>query len=232
MNIKLIKLLATLCAGLCFLIACEWMYAMYAQKQLLENDTNASKQKKTVAQLPTIELAKQPETSYTDLVTRPLFIQGRRPVNEPNEQTSVANAVTDTFNWALDGVYTHQNTLYALLSRTTAKVAKDNYRKVTKDNDIDGWKLTEIQKDKVVVSQGSKQKELPLRKPKPKDAISNTSNPPGVPPVPNQPGQPLVHGQPPIPAPVPVPEPELEPEFIPEESSEPNFENSENEQFQ
>lgn len=239
MNIKLIKLLIALCAGLCLVIVCEWLYALYAQKQLMENVSSVNKQNKAVSELPSVELAKRPEASYSDLVSRPLFIQGRKPVNEPaNEQTPVTNTATDTFNWALNGIYTHQNQLYALFSRTMAKVPKDNYRKVTKDNDIDGWKLIEIHKDKVVVSQGSKQKELPLRKPRPKDAINNNNignrqiAPPPNPDQlgqPGQPGQPLIPGQQPIPVPEPVPEPVLEPEFIPDESSDTTFENSENE---
>ncbi len=239
MNIKLIKFLALICAGLCFIIFCEWVYAIYAQKKLLQDIESVSKQKKGVAELPTVELAKRPESSYTDLVARPLFIQGRKPIDETtNEQTLATNAATETFNWGLNGVYTYQNKLYALLSRTTAKVPKDNYRKVTKDNDIDGWKLVEIEKDKVVVSQGGKQLELPLRKAKPKNAPDSAGNTMMPPPAPQQAGrQPLVPGQQAIPAPesvpppVPVPEPEQmpEPELIPDESSETYFENSENE---
>jgi hypothetical protein len=240
MNIKLIKLLAAICAGLSFLIVCEWLYAVYAQKQLLKSLASANTQEKAITQLPAIELAKQPESSYTDLVARPLFIQGRKPVDEPNsEQAAAASTATDEFNWSLNGIYTYQNKLYALLSRTTTKVPKDNYRKVTKDTDIDGWKLIDIQKDRVVVSQGAKQKDLPLRKAKPKDTPNNAGHlvPP---PAPNQPGQPpLQPGQHPVPAvvPVPMPEPEpipepiLEPELIPDEPSESYFENGENEQF-
>jgi hypothetical protein len=233
-NMKLIRLLGVICAGLLLVILCEWMYAIYAQKQLLESVESVSKQKKAVAQLPSIELSKRPESSYTDLVTRPLFIQGRKPVNEPtNEPTPVSNTATETFNWDVNGIYTYQNKLYALFSRTTGKTAKDNYRKVTIDNDIDGWKLVDIQKDKVIVSQGNKQKELPLRKSKPKEPPSNPGNPQIAPGLPNQIGQPqLVPGQQPVPVPEPVPEPALEPEFIPDESSDSNFENSNDEQFQ
>ncbi|ESS72317.1 hypothetical protein MGMO_61c00280 [Methyloglobulus morosus KoM1] len=234
MNIKLIKFLGVMCAGLLLVIFCEWMYAIYAQKQLLETVESVNKPKKAVAQLPSIELAKHPETSYTDLVSRPLFIQGRKPVNEPtNEPIPVTNAATESFNWDVNGIYTYQNKLYALLSRTTGKTPKDNYRKVTKDNDIDGWKLIDIQKDKVVVSQGSKQKELPLRKPKPKEPVSNTGDSRVAPTTPTQVGQPqIVPGQQPMPIPEPVPEPALEPEFIPDESSDSNFENNNDEQFQ
>ncbi len=242
MNIKLIKFLAALCAGLCFLIVCEWLYAIYAHNQLLSSIQAVDTQKKPAAKLPSIELAKKPESSYMDLVARPLFVQGRKPVNESSATAVPVTTSTDTFNWALSGVYTQKNDLYALFSRTTTKVPKDNYRKVTKDNDIDGWKLIEIDKDKVVVSQGGIQKELPLRKSKPKTPANNANVPMIPPPIPGQqPGQPYMpmpNQQQPIPMPeqipepIPEPDPEAEPEFIPDDSSEPFFENNENEQFQ
>jgi hypothetical protein len=246
MNLKLIKLLGVVCAGLCFIIVCEWIYAIYAQKQLLSSIQELDKKNNSNIELPTIELTKQPETSYMELVTRPLFIAGRRPVAETNaNETKPAAVANQPFNWVLNGVYTNKKGLYALLSRTSAKVAKDNFRKITKDVEIDGWKLTEIEKDKVVLSQGDQKKELPLRKPKPKTAANTGDNPALAPQqIPGQPPQPLMPGQqPPVPnpeqMPVPIPEPSpeeiepvLEPELIPDESSETYFENNENEQFQ
>jgi hypothetical protein len=249
MNLKLVKFLAAICAGLCFLIFCEWLYATYTQKQLLSSIEAVDKNKKSVAELPSLELTKLPESSYADLVSRPLFIQGRKPVNEPSPtETKPVTVASENFNWVLNGVYTQKNSLYALFSRTTAKVAKDNYRKVTKDNDIDGWKLIEIEKDKVVVSQGGRQKDLFLRKAKPKDPNSNVGNPMLAPQIPGEPPQPLAPSQQqpiPIPEPEPLPEqvpeaelipeepqPVLEPELIPDPSTEPYFENSDNEQFQ
>ena len=248
MNLKLIKLLAAVSAGLCLIIVCEWLYAIYAQKQLLAAIEASDKQKNAAVKLPSVELTKQPETSYAELVARPLFIQGRRPVAEPSSTDAKPVAVaSQNFNWALNGVYTRKQGLYALFSRTSAKVPKDNYRKVTKDSDIDGWKLTEIYKDKVVVSLGDQKKELPLRKPKPKEPTNAAGNPMMPPQMPGQPQQqqPIAppDQQQPIPAPdqmpVPVPEPSpeeiepvLEPELIPDESNETYFENNENEQFQ
>ncbi len=245
MNLKLIKLLAAVSAALCFIIVCEWIYAIYAQKQLLSSIQAPDNKKHSAVGLPTIELTKKPETSYVELVTRPLFISGRRPVAEQSANDTKPAVVTNqAFNWALNGVYTNKNGLYALLSRTSAKVAKDNFRKITKDSDIDGWKLTEIEKDKVIFSQGDQKKELPLRKPKPKTAPVPGENPAFPPPIPGQPPQPLLPGQQPpvpnpeqMPAPIPEPSPEEmepvpEPELIPDESSETYFENNENEQFQ
>lgn len=263
MNLKLIKFLAAICAGLIFVIFCEWLYALYAQKQLLSEITEANNKKPLLAELPTIELAQRPESSYSDLVARPLFIPGRKPVDEPDDNAKPKTTVaSETFDWALNGIYTHNKTLYALFSRTNKKVPKDNFRKITKDGDIDGWKLTEIQYDSVVVSQGDNRKELPLRKPKPKEPPRQTGKPPlpgaGVSPVPPVP-PPIPGQQEPIPVPEPEPEPieepmpepdpnlmpEPEPEpviepdpgllpepIIPDDTGETDFENSANEQIQ
>ncbi len=249
MNLKLIKFLSAVCAGLCFIIICEWLYAIYAQKHLLSSIEASDNKKHSAFDLPTVKLNEKPEASYEQLVTRPLFISGRRPVAETTATDAKPAVVANQpFSWSLNGVYTKKNGLYALFSRTASKVPKDNFRKVTKGNDIDGWKLTGIEKDKVILSQGDEKKELPLRKPKPKTAPAIGENPTLGQPVPGQfpgqPPQPVIPGQQqPVPTPdqmpVPIPEPTpeetepvLEPELIPDESSETYFENNENEQFQ
>jgi hypothetical protein len=96
-------------------------------------------------------------------------------------------------------------------------VPKDNYRKITVGDDLDGWKLAEIHKDKVILMQGDDQKELLLRKPKPKQPRQAKNS--LAPPVPQ-----------PAPAPIPMPESIPNPEAIPAPESEEPFENSTDEQ--
>jgi hypothetical protein len=237
-NIKLVKFLLAICAVLSVVLFLEWMYALYAQNQLLDNIHDLDKQKTNASELPSIELEKRPETGYTDLVERPLFVQGRKPVKEANEtNASPVNNATDTFNWDLNGVYTQNNHLYGLFARNGAKVAKDNFRKITKDGNIDGWQLAELTNEKAVFSQGGKQKELLLRKSKPKNTSPAASNPMNAPVAPNPDGfipgtipnqqQPIVV---PEPMPEPAPQPVLDPDLIPDDSSESNFENSDEEE--
>ena len=130
--------------------------------------------------MPGIELTQQSEESYADLVARPLFIKGRRPVDEPSPEEAQAINVANTFDWQLNGVYSTKKGLSALFSRSTSKVPKDNYRKISTGADLDGWKLTEIHKDRVILKQGSQQKELLLRKPKLKK-LPKKSNIPNIP---------------------------------------------------
>jgi hypothetical protein len=178
MNSKLIKTLALVCFLLVFLIVMEWLYAKHLQeKQLLSLVIAPSKQ--ALPNMPTIDLNLQPEESYVDLVNRPLFIAGRKPAPETEQsQAQVAGNAAATFDWKLNGIYTTKKGLMALLTRTVVKTPGNKYRKVILDDNIEDWKVTEIHKDKVQLTQGSIQKILPLRKPKPKTQEQNSATPP------------------------------------------------------
>lgn len=134
-------------------------------------------------------MTQQPEGSYVDLVARPLFIKGRRAVEEPTPEAEQAVAKLENFDWQLTGVYASNKKVSALFSRSKSKLSKDNNRKMTVGDDLDGWKVTEINKDKVTLTQGSNTKELLLRKPKLKvlhpqesSAVPATSStPPAIP---------------------------------------------------
>jgi hypothetical protein len=192
MNIKLIKLLASACAVLMLIIVCEWLYAKHVQNRTLEIITSVEAPKYQIDEMPRVELSRQPEENYADLVARPLFIKGRRPVDEPHSDEEQAIAASETFDWMLNGVYSTKNGLSALFSRTRTRVPKDNHRKITEGNAIDGWTLTEIKKDRVIMMQGNDQKELLLRKPKlkvlpPGKNIPNPANSPPTIPNPTEP---------------------------------------------
>jgi hypothetical protein len=127
--------------------------------------------------MPHIDLTKQTEDSYVDMVSRPLFMSGRKPVDEPNPEDIQNTAAPIIFDWDLNGVYTTTKGLSALFSRSKTKIAKDNYRKISLGADLDGWKLTEIHEDKVLLIRGTQQKELPLRKIKLKDPAKKANDP-------------------------------------------------------
>lgn len=182
MNVKLIKLLASICIVLSLIITAEWLYAKHARKQLQKAITAVETQPYKVDELPSLELTKQPEEKYVDLVTRPLFIKGRRPIETVDIAEDVAVGGSDAFDWQLDGVYTKGKQLFALFSRTKISATEKNYLKIAEGDDIDGWTLAEIHKDRTLIKQGSHQKELMLRKPKLKELpeqkrMANASTP-------------------------------------------------------
>ena len=179
MNSKLVSTLASLCIVLILIIIGEWFYAARAQKLALSPTTSADT-KISYDEMPDIALTRQSEERYEDLVTRPLFLKGRRPVDEPTPEEVKNSAAANTFDWQLNGVYTTKKGLSALFSHSTSKVRKDNYRKITTGADLDGWKLTEILKDRAILKQGNQRKELLLWKPKLK-AWPKKANVPNLP---------------------------------------------------
>ncbi len=169
MNIKLVFLLTSICVACLFIITGEWLYAGWSQravmKSLIPNDVKAS-----LEDMPQIDLHKKPQDSYVDFVARPLFIKGRRPVDESLQEVATAQNVEIpiVFDWELIGIYSTEKGLSALFSRENGKTAKDKYRRVALGADLDGWKLSEAHQDKVIVKQGDQLKELLLRKVKEK----------------------------------------------------------------
>ena len=170
MNIKLVFSLASICVICVFIITGEWLYAGWAQnsimKSIMLNDVKTS-----LEEMPQIDLHKKPQESYLNFVARPLFIKGRRPVDESSQEDAFTQNVETpvVFEWELVGIYSTGKGLSALFSRESGKTAKDKYRRVSLLNDLDGWKLTEVHQDKVILKQGEQLKELLLRKVKQKD---------------------------------------------------------------
>ncbi len=213
MNSKLIKLLVYACISLCLIIAGEWLYAGYMRHRLLTSVISASSQNYKADQLPTIELTKRPEESYVDLVARPLFVKGRRAVDEQHSDTvQEAAAKSDNFDWQLSGVYSTKKTVLALFARSKSKVAKDNYRKLTVGDDLDGWKLIEINKDRAMLKRGTNEKELLLRKPKLKTLPPGITAPSPFSQAPANAPSPFTPAPAPALAPAPAPAPPVNPE--------------------
>ena len=129
MNSKLVSVLASVCIVCALIIIGEWLYAEQAQKHTLTSSTSADT-KISHDVMPDIELTRQSEESYVDLVARPLFIKGRKPVDEPSPEEAQNMAVANIFDWQLNGVYSTKKGLSALFSRSKSKVAKDNHRRI------------------------------------------------------------------------------------------------------
>jgi hypothetical protein len=178
MNSKLVKVLGAISGALMLVIIGEWFYASRSQQQLLAIRPAIDK-KALTEEMPAIDLTAQVEESYADLVNRPLFIEGRKPVKEPPPAEAASNAaLTVKFDWVLNGVYTTPKGLSALLTRAVLKTPKDNYRRAKTGDTVDGWTLIEIKKDRIWFDQSGERKELLLHKPKPKHPPPKPGTPP------------------------------------------------------
>ncbi|MGZ5052949.1 MAG: hypothetical protein ACXWF8_12725 [Methylobacter sp.] len=212
MNMKVVKLLVYICIGLSLVTVAEWLYAGYSRRQLVAEIEAVHSQDYKSNLLPQIELARQPEQSYQDLVARPLFIKGRRPAKEAEKEVFLQGLAgqSDNFDWQVNGIFSTRNKISALLSRVKTKVAKDNYRKVTVGDQLDGWKIAEINKDRVIVTQGANEKELLLHTPKAKESAPpqpQEASPFPPPPAPKHSPLPPAPEPPPPDAPAPTEEP-------------------------
>jgi len=99
---------------------------------------------------------------YSEMTSRPLFVEGRRPPD--TDEASTATTVVQTpLTLKLMGVVVTPKDKTALLVDPKGK-----YKRARKNAVIDGWKLVEIDADKVILTQGDEQQELKLLKPKPK----------------------------------------------------------------
>ncbi|MEI8237252.1 MAG: hypothetical protein WCG11_08805 [Methylococcaceae bacterium] len=133
-----------------------------------------------------LNLSDPSEDSYSDLVDRPMFIKGRKPVEEPiPEEMALATAQkTASVNWELIGIYSTPSGTTAFFSRSNGRLPKDNFRKYKLGEALDGWQLSEINENGVNLTQGPETKNLPLRKMKPKNPSPATVSPANATPVP------------------------------------------------
>ncbi len=179
MNRPIIFVLIALNALLAVVLAVEWVAS--TESSITQTETKVDNVESEESP-PALDLTETSEDSYSDLVDRPMFIKGRKPVDEPVPESApvVATKKTEAIVWDLTGIFTTPKGVTAFFSRTNAKVSKDNYRKYKVGEELDGWKVSEIHTDNVVLTQMNETKTLLLRKAKPKTPTpiqSTTNNP-------------------------------------------------------
>ncbi|WP_031434576.1 hypothetical protein [Methylomarinum vadi] len=161
MNWNLIKLLLSVCAVLLLVLLLEWWLAGVSDRQ--RNDEPRPTQGADLQlELPEIKPPAMAAEMYADMVERPLFIEGRRPVVEEDEEESVQE-VDSVDDLELIGIYTDDNRLMALFSK---KGRDKKFLKKAQGEDIGNWLLQEVHADSVVLDKDGKRQTLLLRKPK------------------------------------------------------------------
>lgn len=191
MNQKLIKLQLLGSGLLSLVLLTEWAYSQLAARQLqtlLDPREQSSLQAEV---LPTIaDHSKGSAESYSEIVDRPLFIEGRRPMAEASPSEIGQNQdIGQIDDWDLIGVYNKDKQPTALFrKRNEAK----KFLKIGTDQNISGWQLKQIHTDYVLLQQAGQEKSVALRKPR-----AQTK-----PPLPSKPTAPP---RPPQPAPVAKP---------------------------
>lgn len=175
-NLALVKLLAGACAVLIVVITVEWWYWGRAVGEAAMPSIDYQE-----LRFPQFKGDEHDPGTYNDLVNRPLFIEGRRAVPEPDPEQSPMQMGSETLDWELTGIYTFQQQHHVLLRRVKPLPDQKNHKKMSLNEEVDGWRLVEILVDKAILERGAERQELILRKPKQKEP-SPGRRPSSVPP--------------------------------------------------
>jgi len=157
-----IKALIAVCLLLLIALLIEWQLGK-TQQQIVVSASSIDVDN-SVVELPKLKITKQTAESYSQMVESPLFIQGRKPIDDDDDEKT-EETVGKIDDLSLQGLYSIQDKKIALFQ---AKGKDQNYLKKSEGEDVAGWKLIEIKADSVVMEQHGKQQNLMLRKPKPK----------------------------------------------------------------
>ncbi|MGZ4958415.1 MAG: hypothetical protein ACXV7J_04110 [Methylomonas sp.] len=188
MNLKLVKLQAMVCILMILIFAAEFVYGQYNDRRLQKKLQYTESSDETPAQLPTLAEQKPAAEAYAEMVERPLFIQGRKPVVEADAASKTQAVDTGQIDeWLLIGVYNKDKTQVALFSK---KNESKKYQKISSGQMIAGWLLKEIKPDHVILEQAGQEKSILLRKPRPESKTPVHGKPPVARPAPPPPAQP------------------------------------------
>ena len=193
MNLKLVKLQLLLSGLLGLILIAEYAYGLSAARKLQQSLHYNKDDAALTSELPTIATLKPASGDFNELVERPLFIEGRRPIVEATAEATqnADNAQID--DWELIGIYTKGQ-------KSTVLFAKKNetrkFLKIGVDQMVSGWLLKDIQADRVVVQQAAQMKTVMLRKPRPDIKPAPTAGKPAIPVKPVKPAIPAPHTTP------------------------------------
>lgn len=160
LNIKLLSLLLICCLVFAVIVLGEWLYANYSYQNLLTSIDDIDEVADEIESMPEIKLAEKPQESYSAMVNRPLFTEGRKPADETEEKNTVPE-FTGNIELVLTGLVESPEGITAMLQDNNKK----HYR-AKQGEEAQGWEIIKIETDKVIVKQGNNRKELMLRKPK------------------------------------------------------------------
>lgn len=155
-----VRLLLSVCAVLLIVLVFEIILSK-AMNSSEQNDTvtapdDASRQ----ITLPDLEFSGKTLDSYADMVERPLFIEGRRPLSETDEP-SVKLEESKIDDLLLMGIYSLEKQLVALFR--AKEQSHDVYLKKRVGDEVSGWQIVEVQSDQVLLERDGKKENLKLR---------------------------------------------------------------------
>jgi hypothetical protein len=157
-NYKLSVLLSICCLFILIILIAQRQYIIYSREQLFLALDNLTATPVDSTRLPEISLSQKSLESYQQMVSRPLFVEGRRPVEIV--ELDIPSIFSEKMDLTLTGVVDKPDGMLALL------LDKQKQRFQLQLHDAyEGWQVEAIHADKIVFTRSNERSELPLRKP-------------------------------------------------------------------
>ncbi len=177
MNNRGLTWLVGACGVLLVILLMEWMIIGVSKDPSVEVLPDVKEAQTATIELPKLSIDKPSVDSYVAMVESPLFIEGRKPV--VNEETMVTNQqIGKIDDLSLVGIYSIEGQVTALFKQQGT--VNESLKRVEGD-DVSGWRIKQIQPDKVIFEQAGKQQTMMLRalkiKPKVKKKPRTRINP-------------------------------------------------------
>ncbi|MCF7970027.1 MAG: hypothetical protein K9L22_02540 [Methylococcaceae bacterium] len=119
--------------------------------------------------IPSYQFSGKTLDDYPDIVQRPLFFKGRKPIlidDTEEALTDEAPKVLDNISIDLVGIINTPEGVFALFQDPKAKSHEDKFKRLALGDELNGWLLKDIQYDRVIIVSGTENKELLLSKPR------------------------------------------------------------------
>lgn len=189
MNSRIVKWQIIASACLTVILLAEWTIGESRRSQLQTILDRTIRSEYQAEPMPALNPPKPFNESMNEVVERPLFIEGRKPLPEQEvEAETMDNGQLD--DWQLIGIYNKGSRKLALFRKQNeAKTFLKRYETEM----ITGWQLKQILSDRVVLQQGGQQKSIMLRKPRVASPVVTPSKRPVIPAKPRAPVAPITN---------------------------------------
>ena len=150
------------------LLVTEVYYAQQTHEDIKQQIKDSGQSSFEIEPLKTVHFLENSLDFYDDTIERPLFFEGRKPV-EIIEEDNTGKKPTKPqgkFLLVLTGLLSTPKGDIALFKNPRAKTPSERYVRLKKGESHDGWELTELNSDKVVMKGNKGNEEILLRKPK------------------------------------------------------------------
>jgi len=159
-----------------FLMIIQYVIGADYRKELIEKLSLSKSTGFTMQEIPDYQFSQQSINDFDDVVQRPLFFKVRKPITPQTEdETTEVNIASEELDFILTGVINVPSGIYCLLQNPRAKDKKDKFLRLEQGEVVDGWTISEIHPDRIVVGSDGKREEIKLAKPRLRKPVKASS---------------------------------------------------------